>query len=201
MDFSTNFFDEEEENIYQRFSTIVFGIFALYLTAYYGILRYYLKCPNMPSWTTVIAIIVFHIAQIVILRRFHNENKMLWCLIIGFAPIVLYLMFSKYYEHMKTEEAKKINLMMYQLQQQNQPNQMLLQQIAQQSPQQQMFTPPPQMMEPSHQQPMYTPNIDNLMQMQPQNLNQQQMQNIANSQQIPGYNDYMTQFNSHLTPF
>ena len=79
-------------------------------------------CYSLPGFTTIIILIVFHIVQIVTIKKLHDDEKWIWAWVLVFAPVLLYLIFLKYTEYYRKQQSKNMNFMMYQMQQQNQPN-------------------------------------------------------------------------------
>ena len=121
LDNLSNIFDEKEENVMQRLSMIFLSLFVFYIVTYYGLLRFHLGCYNFPGYLTLIVVILFHIIQVVIIKKLHDDEQFIYIWVILVAPVLIYLIFLKYSEYHRRQQAKQMNYMMYQMQQQNQP--------------------------------------------------------------------------------
>ena len=149
------------------------ALFVYYAVTYYGLLKYHLQCHNIPNVGTLILLIVFHIAQVILIKKFHSEERRTCAWVTVFLPVFLYLCILKYYDYMRKEQSKKMNMLLYQMQQQNQP---ILPPVTQQLSNNPMDV----------QQMMYNAN-----QMNPNGMVTNQM-----NPEFPGYGDYVSQFNS-----
>ena len=193
-DFLGNAFDETEPILMHRFSTLIIAVFAYYAMIYYGAVKYTLNCPNIPNYSSIILLIGFHIVQVVILFKLHQDENTFWAVIVAFGPVFLWLVMMKYNKYQKQQQTERMTQMLYQLQQNNQPNIATSgfpippqQPIPQQMSQNFLPSPPVQQIIPSQ--------LDNVLQTPPQNLTNSQMQTIMNSNQIPGYGDYVHTYN------
>lgn len=168
-----NFFNENESNLLHRFSIIMCALFIYYAVTYYGLLKYHLQCHNIPNLGTLMLLIIFHIVQVVIVKKLHAEDRRTCAWITVFLPVFLYLCILKYYDYMRKEQAKKMNMMLYQMQQQNQP---ILPPVTQQLSNNPM-------------------DVQQMMQMNPNGMPMNQM-----NPEFPAYGDYVSQFNSMNQP-
>lgn len=178
-----NIFEEENDEFFGRFSTMVIILFAYYAVSYYGILYFNMKCQNLPSFTVVLLLIVLHIAQVAWLKQcFEGGNTTAaWLLI--FVPALVLVLTFRYLDNQKKEQNKRLNLMLYQMQQQQQPG--TFNPSAMQQQQMQQHQPAGQTLSPH--------NIDQLLHTAPGALNNQQMNTLMTSNNVPGYGDYMAQ--------
>ena len=173
-----NIFDEPETNYFHRFSVMIICLFIYYAVTYYGLLKYHLQCVNLPHFTTLIILIIFHLAQVIAIKKLHNEQQWFWTWIVILVPVFLYIVVLRYYDYMRKQQANKLNFMLYQMQQQNQP---ILNHNIQFQPQQNTSPPNTQMMS------------VNTVQAAPM-INQPMMSDM------PAYGDYVAQFNSINQP-
>jgi uncharacterized membrane protein YhaH (DUF805 family) len=177
-----NIFNEDDDTVFHRFSTITLCLFIYHIITYYGILKYHMKCQNLPNFYVILLLIIFHIIQVIMIKKLHDEEQWIWMWILVIGPMFFYVCVMHYYDYLKKEQSKRINLMLYQMQQQNQPT--LLTQAQQQPPPNGLYTDP------------NSPLVQNYLNVPPQNLNPVQMNAIMNSNDIPAYGDYVSQFNS-----
>lgn len=112
-----NPFDESEEAFYERFSFVLLIMLAYYAVSYYGLTGLPLQKIHI-----VICLLIAHVVQITLVRKLWIEQQtiLMWAVI--FVPMFLYLFLIKYKQHMKRKKALNMNQMLYQMQQQNQPN-------------------------------------------------------------------------------
>lgn len=180
-----NIFDEPESNYFHRFSIMMIACFIYYAITYYGLLKYHLQCLNLPNITTLLILIVFHLAQVVAVKKLHDEGKYFWTWTVILLPVFLYVIVLKYYDYMRKQQANKLNLMLYQMQQQNQP---MLNHNVQFQPQQNSTPPNTNMM---------TVNTAQGAPMNPPMYNQMSQPMMTD---MPVYGDYVSQFNSINQP-
>lgn len=179
-----NIFDEPEENYFHRFSIMIIVLFVYYAITYYGLLKYHLKCLNLPDFTTIIILIIFHLIQVIAIKKLHSDEQWIWVWVLIILPVFLYIIILRYYDYMRKNQADKLNLMLYQMQQQNQP---IVPSNVQFQPQQNTTPPMPQF-------PAQMPTNP---------LMQQQMmanQSASNMMDMPAYGDYVSQYNSINQP-
>ena len=143
-----NIFNESQDNLIGRFSTLIILMFVYYAISYYGLLKCNFNCQNLPNFSVIVLLIIFHIGQVIWLRKIHEDELTIWCVLIAFGPVAAYLGILKYYEYMRKQQAQQMNLMLYQMQQQNQPQQIPQQsqpqpQLQQQQQQPQSLVHPP----------------------------------------------------------
>ena len=183
-----NIFNESESNYFHRFSVMIISLFVYYAITYYGLLKYHLQCLNLPHFTTLIIIIVFHLVQVVAVKKLHDDGKYFWTWTVILLPVFLYIIVLRYYDYMRKQQANKLNLMLYQMQQQNQPS---LNHNIQFQPQQNTTPPNTQMM---------TVNTAQGAMISPPYSNHGLMMNQPMMNDMPAYGDYVSQFNSINQP-
>ena len=118
----SNIFDEREEGLCERFSSIVFVLFAYFMICYWVIMKNLYKCTHLPDLPYILIIIVLHIAHIFVLKWLFNKQGVSLVLVLAaFGPMILFIIFCKYMENSKKTTATRLQQMLYQMQKQNQP--------------------------------------------------------------------------------
>ena len=111
-----NIFNEEEEGVVQKFSTVIVFVFIYYALSYYFILSNPITKPHV---SYMLIMIIMHIIHIILLKFFHSREQFSYMWITAILPLVIYLCFSKYKMYNKRKEDEKKKEMYETLQQQN----------------------------------------------------------------------------------
>lgn len=153
MDFDFNIFEEYEENVFLRFSSILLFIYIYYSLSYYFLTD---KVIQKPHIFFVILLLFLHLVHILVLKFLYINNLQTYAWIAAMAPLVFYLLYSKYSEIVKKRELKKEKMMMEKIKKQMQipddqpfmrntapqmPSKPQMEQYPQQNPQQQQYIP------------------------------------------------------------
>lgn len=153
MDFDFNIFEEYEENIFLRFSSILLFIYIYYSLSYYFLTD---KVIQKPHIFFVILLLFLHLVHVLVLKFLYINNLQTYAWIAAMAPLVFYLLYSKYSEIVKKRELKKEKMMMEKIKKQMQipdeqpfmrntapqmPSKPQMEQYPQQNPQQQQYIP------------------------------------------------------------
>jgi len=112
----TNLFDENESYVLERFSTVIIFVFIYYAMSYYFLNKSTEdECLKYPALSKVVALLIFHVVHIVILRQLFEQEKtsMMW--LVAILPLFLYLLYRKYEEYNKREAEKKMKEMYAQI--------------------------------------------------------------------------------------
>ena len=134
-----NFFDEPQEQIIERFSTLMLLLFVYYVVTYYGLLKYKCGATNLPSVTTIGMLMIMHVAQVMLLFHLHQLENMWMIIICAFGPVLLVMLYRKYNKRFSQYEEMSI---LSKLRQENNTNAMY-QQHQQPVPNQHLPQPPP----------------------------------------------------------
>ena len=175
-----NIFEESQQVIWQRLSTILIFTFIYYQLGYYILLKNNAKCDNLPQLNTIIFILVFHIIQVIVLFNLLNEEKYFYMWLVSITPLLIYVLYRNYMKNKQREEAQKLQYMLYQLQSNQKPEPLFHQDTSTTGIQNQLLK--------NGMDPLKVP---------PQNLSHNQMKNIIDSKNVPGYGDYISQYNSN----
>lgn len=111
-----NIFNEEQDGIVQKFSTVIVFVFIYYALSYYFILSNPITKPHVAY---MLMMIIIHIIHIILLKFFHSREEFSYMWIVAILPLVLYLCFSKYKMYNKKKEEEKKKEMYATLQKQN----------------------------------------------------------------------------------
>ena len=117
-----NIFDEQEDGVCDRFSSVIFVLFGYFIICYWVIMRNMYRCNHLPDLPYILLLIVLHIGHIFILKWLFNKQGVSALLILAaFGPMILFIIFCKYVENSKKTNATRLQQMLYQMQQANQP--------------------------------------------------------------------------------
>lgn len=187
MDFDFNIFEEYEDNVFLRFSSILLFIYIYYSLSYYFLTDKIIKKPHI---FFIILLLFLHLIHIVLLKFLYINELQTYAWISAMAPLVIYLLYSKYREVVKKKEAEKEKKMMEKIKKQmkiqnNQPfmrntapqmpKKPEMNQYPQQNPNQQQYIPQQQ---PRQIQEYDMPIVKEMM------GNSRNIQNIQQNQQI-----------------
>lgn len=159
------------------------GIFVFYGMAYYGMLKVYWDCDKLPPFGYVFMLLLLHLAQAYFVLYFHSLEQKAYALAIGFVPIILLFGFLRYQKNMQVLHEAKLKKILYE--QKKKQKQKESSQLAQ-------LDQPIQMGPDTYfsQDPM----------LQHQNMYmQQQPASVMNSNTVPAYGDYVSQFDQSKT--
>jgi len=108
----TNLFDENESYVLERFSTVIIFVFVYYAMSYYFLNKSpEEECLKYPALSKVVALLIFHVVHIVILRQLFEQEKTSIMWLVAILPLFLYLLYRKYEEYNKREQDKKMKAM------------------------------------------------------------------------------------------
>lgn len=187
FDFDFNIFEEYEDNLFLRFSSILLFIYIYYSLSYYFLTDKIIKKPHI---FFVILLLFLHLIHVLVLKFLYINDLHTYAWIAAMAPLVLYLLYSKYREIVKRKEAEKEKKMMAKIKKQMQiaddqpfmrntapqiPNKQPAQQYPQQNPNQQQQYP--------QQQPRRIENYDMPI-VNEMNGNSRNMQNLRQNSQF-----------------
>jgi len=187
-----NIFEEYEDNIFLRFSSILLFIYIYYSLSYYFLSEKVIKKPHI---FFIILLLFLHLIHIIILKILYINELEIYAWIFAMAPLVLYLLYSKYKDIVKKKEQIKEAKMMEKIKKQMQipdeqqfmrnanpqmPSKPQMQQYPQQNPNQQQYIPQqqPRMIEQEPQQQNYNQILEQI------HGNDRNMQNIQQNTQI-----------------
>lgn len=97
-------FNEDEEFIAYRFSSILLFIFIYYSLSYYFILADPIQKPHI---SIAMIMIILHISHIILLKFLHGRGDYMYTWIAAILPLILYLLYSKYKGYMQRKADKK----------------------------------------------------------------------------------------------
>lgn len=118
----SNIFDEQEEGVCDRFSSVVFVLVGYFFICYWFIMKSMYRCNHLPELPYILLIIILHIGHVFALKWLFNKQGVSALLVIAaFGPMVLFIIFCKYIENSKKNNATRIQQMLYQMQKANQP--------------------------------------------------------------------------------
>jgi len=117
MDFDFNVFEEYEENPFMRFSSILLFIYIYYSLSYYFLTE---KVINKPHIFFIILLLFLHLIHVIVLKFLYINDLHIYAWIFAMAPLVIFLLYSKYKDIVKRKEAKKEQMMMAKLKKQMQ---------------------------------------------------------------------------------
>lgn len=187
MDFDFNVFEEYEDNIFLRFSSILLFIYIYYSLSYYFLSNKNIKKPHI---FFIILLLFLHLIHVILLKFLFINNLETYAWIAAILPLVVYLLFSKYKEVTKRKEMEKEKKIMAKIKKQMQvpdnepfmrntapqmPKKPQMDQSPQQNPQQQQYIPQQQ---PRQIQQYDMPIVKEMM------GNSKNIQNIQQNQQI-----------------
>lgn len=211
MNLNFDIFEEFENNIFQRFSSIILFVYLYYSLSYYFITDDKI---NKPHIFFILILLILHLIHIICLKILHKNNLITYSWILAMAPLVLYLLYIKYKERVNLYQINKEEEMMQKLRNQmnlfdgqpfmrnanpQMPQKQPLQQFGQQNPIQQPIMPQqqPREIKPIVNQLDESRNLENLQQNRNArvNLNQQQNSNqiserIDQSAELMGMDPY-----------
>lgn len=191
MNLDFDIFEEFESNVFQRFSSIILFVYLYYSLSYYFITEDKI---NKPHIFFILILIILHLIHIICLKILHKNELVTYSWILAMAPLVLYLLYTKYKERVLINQKKKEQQMMQKLRNQmnlpdgqpfmrnanpQMPNKPPQQQFGQQNPNQQSIMPQQQ---PRPVLPMVnrldeSRNMENLQQNRASRMNLNQQQN------------------------
>lgn len=191
MKFDFNIFEEYEDNVLLRFSSILLFIYIYYSLSYYFLTD---KVINKPHIFFIILMLFLHLIHVIILKFLYINDLQIYAWIFAMAPLVLYLLYSKYKDIVNKKELQREAFLMQKLKKQMQipdeqpfmrnanpqmPSKPQMQQYPQQNPQEQLIMPQqqPRMIEQT-QQMNYNQVLEQI------HGNNRTMQNIEQNSQI-----------------
>lgn len=124
IDFS-NIFDEEEDNIFTRFSSVVFFVFIYYSLSYYFLINNKDKCLQKPKFINIFILIILHIIHVIVLKVLHNNELYSYMWILAILPLILFMFYNKYEENRMKREKEKMDKMYEQFKHQQQPTEVI----------------------------------------------------------------------------
>ena len=102
-----NMFNEEEDFIGHKFSSILLFVFLYYSLSYYFLLNEN-GCLKKPHISKVVIMLILHIIHIILLKFFHTRDEHMYMWIVAIVPLLIYLIYTKYQAHIsKKEESRK----------------------------------------------------------------------------------------------
>jgi len=105
-----NMFNEEEDFIGHKFSSVLLFVFLYYSLSYYFLLNEN-GCLKKPHISYVVIMLILHIIHIILLKFFHTREEHMYMWIVAIVPLLLYLIYSKYQSHIsKKDEERKAAL-------------------------------------------------------------------------------------------
>ena len=108
-----NLFNEDEEFIGYKFSTVLLFIFMYYSLSYYFLMKSPVQKPHVSK---VMMMLILHIIHIILLKFFHQREDYMYMWILAIVPLVLYLLYSKYSKHIQDKEDAKMAALYAQMQ-------------------------------------------------------------------------------------
>lgn len=187
FNFDFNIFEEYEDNAFLRFSSILLFVYIYYSLSYYFLTD---KVINKPHIFFVILLLFLHLIHVLLLKFLYINDLHTYAWITAMAPLVLYLLYSKYREMVKRKETERELKMMAKLKKQMEmpdnepfmrntapqmPSKPQMAQYPQQNPQQQQHMP--------QQQPRQIENYDMPI-VNEMTGNSRNLQNIRQNSQI-----------------
>ena len=107
-----NLFNEEEDFIANKFSTVLLFIFLYYSLSYFFLMKSPIQKPHISK---VMIMLILHIIHIILLKFFHQKGDYMYMWILAIVPLVLYLLYTKYQNHLKQKEEQKMKQMYAQM--------------------------------------------------------------------------------------
>lgn len=102
MDF--DIFEENEDNIFFRFSSILLFIYIYYSLSYYFLLD---NTINKPHIFFIIILLILHLIHIIILKILYKNDLQIYAWLLAMIPLVFYLLYTKYRDIVKKNELEK----------------------------------------------------------------------------------------------
>ena len=159
------------------------AIFVFYGLAYYGILKVYWDCEKLPPFGYVFMLLLLHLGQAYFVLHFHALDNKPYALLIGFAPIIVLFCFLRYQKSLQVQHEEQLKKVLYeQKKKQKMKEQTQLAQLDQ----------------PISMGPDTYFNQNPELQQQAMYMNQQPS-SILNSNTVPAYGDYISQFDQSKT--
>lgn len=191
MNIDFDIFEEFENNIFQRFSSIILFVYLYYSLSYYFITDDKI---NKPHIFFILILLILHLIHIICLKILHKNDLITYSWILAMAPLVVFLLYTKYKERVNLHQKKKEAEMMQKLRNQmnlpdgqpfmrnanpQMPQKQPLQQSGQQNPRQQPIIPQqqPREIKPMVNQLDESRNLENLQQNRNARVNLNQQQN------------------------
>ena len=191
MNIDFDIFEEFENNIFQRFSSIILFVYLYYSLSYYFITDDKI---NKPHIFFILILVILHLIHIICLKILHKNDLITYSWILAMAPLVVFLLYTKYKERVNSYQKKKEEEMMQKLRNQmnlpdgqpfmrnanpQMPQKQPLQQSGQQNPRQQPIIPQqqPREIKPIVNQLDESRNLENLQQNRNARVNLNQQQN------------------------
>ena len=192
MNLDFDIFEEFENNIFQRFSSIILFVYLYYSLSYYFITDDKI---NKPHIFFILILLILHLIHIICLKILHKNDLITYSWILAMAPLVVFLLYTKYKERVNSYQKKKEAEMMQKLRNQmnlpdgqqpfmrnanpQMPQKQPLQQSGQQNPRQQPIIPQqqPREIKPIVNQLDESRNLENLQQNRNARVNLNQQQN------------------------
>lgn len=191
MNIDFDIFEEFENNIFQRFSSIILFVYLYYSLSYYFITDDKI---NKPHIFFILILLILHLIHIICLKILHKNDLITYSWILAMAPLVVFLLYTKYKERVNLYQKKKEAEMMQKLRNQmnlpdgqpfmrnanpQMPQKQPLQQSGQQNPRQQPIMPQqqPREIKPMVNQLDESRNLENLQQNRNARVNLNQQQN------------------------
>jgi len=112
MDLDFDIFEEFENNIFQRFSSIILFVYLYYSLSYYFISDTKI---NKPHIFFILILLILHLIHIITLKILHKNNLVTYSWILAIVPLVFYLLYTKYKERMNINNKLKEEQMMTKL--------------------------------------------------------------------------------------
>jgi|TARA_B100001971_G_scaffold24599_1_gene19136 hypothetical protein len=191
MNIDFDIFEEFENNIFQRFSSIILFVYLYYSLSYYFITDDKI---NKPHIFFILILLILHLIHIICLKILHKNDLITYSWILAMAPLVVFLLYTKYKERVNLHQKNKEAEMMQKLRNQmnlpdgqpfmrnanpQMPQKQPLQQSGQQNPRQQPIIPQqqPREIKPMVNQLDESRNLENLQQNRNARVNLNQQQN------------------------
>ena len=94
-------FNDTEQVLYLKFSTMIIFTFIYYILFYYSIMP---SSFTKPALTTVLLLIASHLIHISIVRYLYQTKKYLYAWLLILLPVILYQIYSKYSSYRFTKD-------------------------------------------------------------------------------------------------
>lgn len=177
-----------KEKLWCNSHVLLAGVFIFYGLSYYGILKIYWRCDRLPPFAYVLMLLLLHLGQAYLVLMFHERDQKAYALMVGFLPLILLFFFLRY---QKTITDKHEEQLKKALQEQKLKQKMKEQQQLAQLDQPVAMGPDKYFNDPS-----VSPEMKN----QAMYMYQQQHGgSILNSNTVPAYGDYVSQFDQSKT--
>ena len=95
------FIEENEENIFERFSSILLSTFLYYTMSYYLLNKDEIE---KPGFFIYLSFIILHISHILLLKFLHYKEEYAIMWIVTILPLVIYIIYSKYITYKKKKD-------------------------------------------------------------------------------------------------